>query len=177
MKKPHRVLRVTGEINQITLRGWIIEPSTGREVAIKIALYSSSVTTSDAGMRRRAESSRLRVARVKGRIPNERAEGYTNAPWRRRAPAGTVASCRYLSVGLRRACYVVLCASNGRRAAARASERAKIAPEQPVVASPRLVSSRLVRAKRGSEDAVAAGPMMLPRPATGFRCRRGRGTR
>lgn len=61
-------------------------------------------------------------------------------------------------------------ASNGRRAAA--SERAKIAPEQPVVVSPRLA-----RAKRGSEDAVAAGPMMLPRPATGFRRRRGRGTR
>jgi len=76
----------------------------------------------------------------------------TNAPWRRWAPAGTVASCRYLSVRLRRACYVVLCASNGRRAAARerASERVKIAPEQPVVASPRLVSPRF--ASRGQKE-------------------------
>jgi len=30
------------------------------------------------------------------------------------------------------------------------------------LASPRLASLRFVRAKRGSEDAVAAGPMMLP---------------
>lgn len=61
-------------------------------------------------------------------------------------PAGTVASCRYLSVGFRRACS--LRASNSRRVAAR--ERAKIAARAAggrLTASPRLVSP-LVRAKK-----------------------------
>lgn len=126
--------------------------------------------------RRRHETS---SGNLRGSASRELKEEYrrseprdTNAPWCRRAPADTVASCRYLSVGLRRACYVLLRASNGRRAAAR--ERASknyVGAAGGRLASPCLASPRLVSPRLTSPRLVSS---RLASPREGKKMKRGR---
>lgn len=133
----------------------------GREVVIKIAFAPTTLQQRERGVRKRnpqgLASRRARVKKKRNRA--NRVEGYecTLTP----TGTGTVASCRYLSTGLRRACYVASLAVGWPRANEQKLHRAR--SSQPVVAlfaSPGQHSCVRAKKKKGSEDAttVAAGP-------------------
>jgi len=166
-----------------------MEASAGRGGAIKIALRDLQRRCKSDARRQAGSSERLGTGRVKRSIPNgklRQARERESRGIRMHPDADGLRQARWQAVVISRldldARVTWLAARRMAVGRPRANGRAKIAPEQPVVASPRLASPRLAspclaRAKRGGEDAVAAAPLMLPRPATDSRRRLRRGTR